>query len=421
MAEGCRAVLRWVPMSVERPRLRAVEIFPARDGGREVLCLRDPQGLTDQVMAVAASAGVVLQCLDGKHTVAQIQRRVKQVTGQTVAVGAIEKFIRELDEALWLDSPRLAAHVAAELERYRQAPHRSAAHAGQSYPATAAGIRRVFARHWEPPQGPGANGAAPGKLPVALVVPHIDLRRGGPAFAWAYAQLGRQPALDTLVVLGVAHAPTKNRFVGTRKDFATPLGTVATDVEFLEALAGKLPFDLFADELAHRREHSVEFQAVYARHALAGSFRMAPLLTGSFHDLLEAGQDPLADRQVAAFVKALRETIAESGRRVCVVASVDLAHVGGRFGDEFTVNDEVRRQLEIEDRRMLSLVEACDAPELLRFIYQEEDRRRVDAWPTLYTLLHGCLVSDGRLLHYDQSYEAETNSVVTYASLRLDA
>jgi AmmeMemoRadiSam system protein B len=406
---------------MERPRLRPVEIFPLRDGTHELLGLRDPQGLTDRVVAVSAGAGVVLQCLDGKHTVAQIQKRVKQATGQLVAAEVIEKFIRELDEALFLESPRLAAHLAAELASYRQAAQRPAAHAGQSYPATAAGVRRSFAKHWKPPRGPGADGVVAKRLPAALVIPHIDLRRGGPAFAWAYAQLGRRPAVDTFVVLGVAHAPTNHRFVGTKKDFATPLGTVPTDVEFMETLAGKLPFDLFADELAHRREHSVEFQAVYLRYALAETtFRIAPLLTGSFHDLLAAGADPLSDREVAAFVNALRETIAESGRRVCVLASVDLAHVGARFGDEFTVNAEVRRHLEMEDRRMLSLVEACDARELLRFIYEEEDRRRVDAWPTLYTLLHVCDVAEGRLLHYDQSFEQHTNSVVTYASLRLD-
>ncbi len=401
--------------------MRAVEVFSARDGERELICLRDPQEFNDRVVSVSASAAVVLECLDGTHTVREIHERVKQATGHSVARGVIEKFIGELDEALLLESPRFAAHLAAELERYRRAKHRPAVHAGKSYPATAAGIRRAFAKHWEPPRGPGANRAAPGKLPAALVVPHIDLRRGGPSFAWAYAQVGRTPPVDTFVVLGVAHGPTKNRFAGTKKDFATPLGPVATDVEFLERLAGKLPFDLFADEVAHRREHSVEFQAVYLKHAVAVPCRMAPILTGSFHDLMEAGKDPLDDRQVAAFVKALRETIAEAGRRVCVLASVDLAHVGERFGDEFTVNEEVRAQLEIEDRRMLSLVEACDAQELLRFIYQEEDRRRVDAWPTLYTLLRACDVTDGRLLHYDQSHETNTNSVVTYASLRLDA
>ncbi|MCX7916446.1 MAG: AmmeMemoRadiSam system protein B, partial [Verrucomicrobiae bacterium] len=312
-------------------------------------------------------------------------------------------------------------HRAQELQSYRQAPTRPAAHAGHSYPKTAAAIRKTFTQHFQPPSGPGTNGVqAP--LPQALIIPHIDLRCGGPTFAWAYAQLGHEPAVDTFLIWGVAHTPTENRFVATRKDFETPLGVLRADQEFLDELAQRVPFDLFADELAHRREHSIEFQVVYLQYMLAEPerYRIVPILTGSFHDLMEAGKDPMRDPQVTAFVKALRETIRKCGRRVCVLASVDLAHVGGRFGDRFTVNDEVRRQLEVEDRRMLSLVEACDAEAFLRFIYEEQDERRVDAWPTLYTLLRTGRFSDGQLLRYDQNYEPDTNSVVTFASMRLD-
>ncbi len=408
-------------MSEERPRLRPIEVFPGRDGERAVICLRDPQEFNDRVMSVSATAGVILECLDGQHTLPEIQRHVSQAIGQPVSVAVIQNFIRQLDEALLLDSPRFAAHLAEQLAAFRGAPARPAAHAGHSYPATATGIRRSFAHHLRPPRGPGRDGHTSTKPPVALVIPHIDLRVGGPAYAWAYAQLGRTPPVDTFVVLGVAHGPTNHRFVGTRKSFATPLGVLETDVEFMDALAGRLPFDLFADELAHRREHSIEFQVVYLQHALAQPCRIAPILAGSFHDLLEAGNDPLSDEAIAAFVRALRETIAASGRRVCVLASVDLAHVGSRFGDEFTVNEEVRAQLEVDDRLLLSLVEACDAREMLRLIYEEEDRRRVDAWPALYTLLNACDVTDGRLLHYAQNHEPATNSIVTYASLRLDA
>lgn len=393
----------------------------ARSGRRDVLCLRDPHGFNPGTVALSPSAGLVLQLLDGEHSVRDIQTEIARQTGEIVPVETLEKFIAQLDEALLLDSPRFAAHRQQELRAYRQAAARAAVHAGHSYPKTAATIRKTFAQHFQPPDGPGTNGMAE-TLPAALVVPHIDLRCGGPAFAWAYAQLGSEPAVDTFLIWGVAHVPTMHRFVATRQNFETPLGVMQTDREFLEGLARRVPFDLFADELVHRREHSIEFQVVYLQYMLEKpeAYRIVPILTGSFHDLMEAGKDPMGDAEVAAFVRALRETLRASGRRVCILASVDLAHVGGRFGDSFTVNEEVRHQLEVEDRRMLSLVEACDAEAFLKFIYEEQDERRVDAWPTLYTLLRTGEFSDGRLLKYAQNYEPETNSVVTFASLRLD-
>jgi len=407
-------------MLAQHPKLREVEVFPVRDGANELLCLRDPLGFTDNIVTVSGGAALVLECLDGQHSLPAIQARIVAATNQQVPLATLEKFIAQLDDAHLLDSPRFAAHRDELLRQFRESPVREAAHAGVSYPAQPAEIHQAFAKHVEPPHGPGATPATAGSPPVALVVPHIDLRHGGPTFAWAYAALRGAPAVDTFVILGVAHVPTTQRFVGTKKHFQTPLGTVATDGEFMDALAAKLPFDLYADEWAHRREHSVEFQAVYLQHVCGAAppYRIAPVLVGSFHDLLREERDPIRDKQVAAFVKALRETIRAAGRRVCVIASVDLAHVGGRFGDEFTVNDEVLRQLETDDRRLLAAVAAGDANRLIEIVYAEEDRRRVDAWPAVYTMLQALDLRQGELLHYAQNVEPDTNSVVTFASMK---
>lgn len=410
-------------MAQNHPKLRPIEAFPVRQGKEELICLRDPHGFTEQIITVSMSAAPVLQCFDGRHSLEEIQLKVARATAVLIPLEQLEKLVAHLDEALLLDSPRFAAFHDKLVRDFRHSPVREAALAGQSYPARAADIHRMFEKHFAPPQRPGGEGKGRTNrpAPVALVVPHIDLRHGGPTYAWAYAELLAAPPVDLFVILGVAHSPTGQRFVGTTKDFQTPLGTLATDTAFMDAVAEKLPFDLYADELAHRREHSVEFQVVYLQHVLGAKrkFQIAPILVGSFHDLMEAGREPRQDRQVAAFVKSLRAAIAGSGKRVCVIASVDLAHVGGRFGDEFSVNKEVLAQLAADDRAMLALVEACDPGELCRFIYGEQDRRRVDAWPAVYTMLQATDVTRGKLLHYAQSHERDTNSVVTFASVSL--
>ena len=78
--------------------------------------------------------------------------------------------------------------------------------------------------------------------------------------------------------------------------------------EFMENLDGRLSFNLFEDELVHRKEHSVEFQVVYLQHVLRDCPeppRIAPLLVGSFHDLLDNAKPPIKDTQVAEFVRDL--------------------------------------------------------------------------------------------------------------------
>ena len=47
------------------PRLRAVEIEEAREGGRTLLVMVDPSGIAPQALAIAAEAMPVLMLLDG--------------------------------------------------------------------------------------------------------------------------------------------------------------------------------------------------------------------------------------------------------------------------------------------------------------------------------------------------------------------
>ena len=131
-----------------------------------------------------------------------------------------------------------------------------------------------------------------GQQLCAVLSPHIDFRRGGPAFAWAYKKLIEESAADLFVILGTAHNPMRNLFALTKKGFDTPLGTVETDRMFVARLASKMSaspvgkdLNLFGDELAHRQEHSIEFQAVFLQSLLGGKrpFQIVPILVGSFH------------------------------------------------------------------------------------------------------------------------------------------
>ena len=98
------------------------------------------------------------------------------------------------------------------------------------------------------------------------------------------------------------------------------------------------------------------------------------LFVGGFErvrDLLGDGQC-FFDRDGAAR-DALRQIVADAGPRLCVILSVDLAHIGGRFGDRFTVNPEVLRQLEHEDRATLQVASVSQLARVLGRIEQLKD------------------------------------------------
>jgi predicted class III extradiol MEMO1 family dioxygenase len=105
------------------------------------------------------------------------------------------------------------------------------------------------------------------------------------------------------------------------------------------------------------------------------------------------------------------------GTSVCIIASVDLSHVGRRFGDSFPLNTIVLDRIRDEDLEMLGAAESVNSQALMETIRRTKNQRRVDGVCPIYTLLETLQPTSGKLLRYDQGLESEVNSVVTFASM----
>ena len=85
--------------------------------------------------------------------------------------------------------------------------------------------------------------------------------------------------------------------------------------------------------------------------------RIVPVLCGSLQDLMEKGVTPGENSEYRAFIDELRGALAQLGRTVLVVAGVDLAHVGLKFGATQPVDDDELRRIEAADRECLGFLE----------------------------------------------------------------
>ena len=249
------------------------------------------------------------------------------------------------------------------------------------------------------------------------MAPHIDFARGGPVYGWAYKELRESRRSTTFVILGTAHVPMKNLYALMDKDFATPFGPARTDRDFVRSLAEGMEGDPFEDELVHRSEHSVEFQAVFLRHVYpdAADLRIVPILCGSFEEAIHSGRSPMEIGEIASFVESLRKTISATGADVCIVASADLAHVGTQFGDPSPLDASDLERIAREDTEMLKTVEAADPDAFFRSLHMDGDRRRICGFSSIYTLLHAIGPAQGALLKYGQW--PDPNGTVTFAAL----
>jgi hypothetical protein len=222
---------------------------------------------------------------------------------------------------------------------------------------------------------------------------------------------------DLFVIVGTCHAGMPDPFALTHKDYDTPFGPARVDHEFVERLARRAGQDCFASELAHRAEHSIEFQAVFLRYLYAGrrDFTIVPVLASFAHEALLQRQGIEDDPRVSRFLDAIGESIAVSGRRVALIAGADLAHVGPRFGDPEPVLEADRGRIEREDHAMLAAVEAGDAGGFFESVASDGDRRRICGLSPIYTVLR--VLGDGRgaLRHYGQW--PDPCGLVSYASV----
>jgi AmmeMemoRadiSam system protein B len=385
--------------------------------GRRFVVLRDPAGYTASLLMLPPPLVEIVALFDGQRSLLDIQAELTRRHGEIVSRADIERLIATLDEHGFMDGARFAELRAAIDGAFLASPTRPAVHAGGAYSGDAPELRAAMDGFFALPAGPGPIAAPGGDGVTAVVAPHIDYHRGGPAYAWAYRDVAERCDADLFVILGTCHAGMTHPFSLTGKDYETPFGPAAVDREFVDRLVARAQQECFAAEGAHRTEHSIEFQAVFLRYLYADrrDFTIVPILASFAHEALVHGRDVEHDPAVRRFLDALGETIATSGRRVALIAGADLAHMGPRFGDPAPIEATERERIEQEDRAMLDAVVAGDARGFFAAVAGDGDRRRICGLSPIYAVLRVLGGRPGVLRHYGQWPDPQ--GLVSYASV----
>ena len=432
----------------EFPRLRPLEIVPIRDGDQDYLVVTDPLGVLPAPVALRLEALELMQVLDGSVSLQELSALVARESQDIRAGRFVRDFVAQLDRLLLLESPRFEQAFAEVRAAYHQLEVRQAALEGVSYPPTRDEAASFLDRHFEEaiklavaPAGSGATGAggtpaepgdvapashppggtspAPGRV-RALMVPHLDPRRVGPAIARGYLELEPPGAATAtplrVVVMGVGHSLFGDLFALTRKHFETPFGPLRCDTAFVDALAARLGDAAYHGELAHRDEHSIEFQALYLRHRFRDRpLTLVPILCAGFHALVEQDQQPARHPELSRLIEAVRATEHELGGETLYIAGVDFSHVGVRFGDP-APDERTRREIEDKDRAAIEAARRGDAEAWHQAIASHRDSTRICGWGATYLMLRCAEPGEGRLLHYEQSAEPN-GSLVSVATM----
>lgn len=402
-------------MSAELPKLRnRLEAIPIRQGGGLHIALRDLEGLNPETLVLSPQAYFLVTLMDGANTMVDIQAAYMRKFGDFLFREDLDGLVEELDSHLFLDNENSRARVQQLIAEFSNQTSRPAYHAGISYEADSEGLRTQLQSFFALENGgPGEPMPTPaGNSIVGLMAPHIDLRTGGPCFAYAYKALLEADPISTCVILGTGHEPLSNYFALSRKDFETPLGLLSADNDFIDELTSRCSLDLLADEFAHRREHTIEFQTLFLKFLLP-EVKIVPILCSFGVEEIEPPADPVLN-----MARSLQESLASYPHPVCLLTSVDLAHIGPRYGDPFRPHAGTVREHDAADHKLLETISSADAEAFASILVRERNRRRICGLPPLYTMLKTLAgTATGELLRYDHTEVDGEGSFVTFASM----
>jgi hypothetical protein len=383
--------------------------------------LRDPLQLAPQQLVMPSPLAQLLMFCDGTRTPQEIHVAFSHYLDSEIDYEIVSETLAQLDAAYLLDNERSRQARESLLREYRTSAHRPLALAGLGYPADAGQLSRLFDRYGCE-EGSARERRWHGR---GMISPHIDYQRGGPVYAkvWRRAEQAILDA-DLVLIVGTDHSGSTGTLTLTRLPYATPYGVLPADVDLVDKLAQTIGTDAaFAEELHHRNEHSVELSAVWLHHmyqqANAAPCPMVPILCGSFQHYLVNGAHPAEDERLTAAIETLRRETA--GKRVLTVASVDLAHVGPSFGDDFTMDADRRSHLAQVDGRLMQLILQGDADGFFSQISAVQDRYRICGFSSIYMMLRLLGPTSGTQVAYEQCpADSQNHSLVSICGLLLD-
>jgi len=378
--------------------------------------LQDSLGLSPEPLVLSYDLFFTLKFFDGRHSGSDIRLEYLRKFGRFLFEDTLVELLRRLDRHFLLHNERARARLQELKQDYRQVGSREPYCAGRSYsdnPSELAGQLEEFANSVRNHQH--LVQAVTGQTIKAFIAPHIDVRLGGSVYAHAYKLLAQSVPADLYVIFGIAHQGAANYFALTKKSFVTPFGTAYTDAKLVDEIGKNSEVDFLSDELVHRTEHSIEFQTIFLKHFVKSDFKILPVLCSFPHTIFSRRQGDGFGKFVS-FIDALKRGLLSYPGQVCFLASVDLAHVGPRYGDRQAPSPDFIVQMERNDRQVLLSVLRQDQSGFQETISANDNQYNVCGYPALTALLATMPKAHGELLDYSSVEMDDSKSTVSFAS-----
>ncbi len=423
----------------QRPKLRPVRGFAAKQGEQALLGIMDAQQISQKVVFTIPAAQVILPHMTGENDLDQIVEKV----GQGLTRPMLEQLIAQLNDAGLIEGPvfeQMRDAMRREFDSADNLPPGATAQFADTLAAEELGedageeqkrevgatrLRQKF-DEWIDQALRESDKPSFDALPRGVIAPQLDYPRGWVNYANVYGRMRVVDRPDRVIILGANHFGSGSGVVGCDKGYESPLGLCPLAEDFKsaldEALGAELRDRLYEHRYDHEREHSIELHIPWIQHVFADAEGRHPSVyaalahdpsrnSGESYDGQGVGIDP--------FVDALRTALEQVDGRTLLVASVDLSHIGPQFGDQVPMRDDnpqatsMRDQAMATDREMLEMYSQGRADELIASMAWRQNPTRwcsLGAMTAIYKALEPAQVD---ILHYNAAVDAQGSAMVS--------
>ncbi len=376
---------------MEKPIVRFLDVQPYGEN----FLLRDPYGISEPIVINRATL-LLMSLMDGSRTLGQVTEDFFRQTGIRVSKDELLSLLNQLDKALLLYNDNFKLRLQVERERILERGVKEPFHIGAAYPDGEDSLRKFLSDSIPSPSGNKDS------TPLGLLVPHMDLRVAVEVYGKTYAHaISANPKL--VVILGVSHYIHETPFSVCPLDFQTPLGTLQTDRELFKKLQEEFDYDLTKDILSYRMEHSIEFQVLFVKYLFPEAKALPAIVSHG---------DEVSLSEIAGKLSKALESYSKN--EVLIISSVDMSHVGRKFGDPKNYDPSER------DKEYMGLLRDMKNSEAFKLLQSDGNRTRIDGQFTNYVfleVLHNLGAFAGQEVDYRVWYEEITDSSVSFAGM----
>jgi len=395
-------------MSVVLASLRRnLDAMPSPDPEQPGLLLRDTFGYSERVLVIPPQLVRSLQFFDGASTENDLREWLVRATNSFDVGPQLQNLVSSLSESGFLEDAVYFALRDEAHKQFAEMPVRPAAFSGGAYPECPEDCRRFLDQFLE--EIPEMSQPT-GKL-VGVAAPHVSYEGGWECYRDAFSALRQMGPDRTYVILATSHYGEPEKFGVTRKPYQTPYGETTPANDLLDELKALAPEALIEEDYCQVMEHSAEFHVLWLQHLFGANVKVLPILVGScFAD------SPEANPHLKSMYDALAAMAAKHGDKLGWVLSIDMAHMGPRYGDE-TEFQEGNASIENQDQLRVKALAEGDLESFWSDVRINDDPWKWCGNAPLYALYRALPGVKAEMLRYGQ-WNIDEASVVSFAGMR---